>query len=62
VTDRVNGLHFALGDHLDLLDRIVELADSPELYAKLVAGIPPVFSIQEMVPTIDGLYGELLAR
>jgi glycosyltransferase involved in cell wall biosynthesis/Tfp pilus assembly protein PilF/TolA-binding protein len=62
VTDRVNGLHFLLGDHFDLLARIIELADSPELYAKLTQGIPEVYSSEEMAAPIHQLYHDLLLR
>ncbi len=61
VTDRGNGLHFAVGDHFDLLDKIVELADSPELYHRLIRGIPKVLSDREMAEKIDLLYDELLS-
>jgi glycosyltransferase involved in cell wall biosynthesis len=62
VTDRVNGLHFLLGNHFDLLARIIELAESPEYYAKLVQGIPEVYSSEEMSAPIHQLYCELLSR
>jgi hypothetical protein len=62
VTDRVNGLHFRVGDHFDLLDRIVELADSPELYAQLLEGIPQIYSDTEMAADLHDLYGLLLAQ
>ena len=59
VTDRVNGLHFVTGDHLDLLDRVLELADSPALYAELVEGIPEMLSTEEMAVLMHTLYDEL---
>ena len=62
VTDRVNGLHFTVGDHFDLLDRIIELADSPELYARLVEGIPAISSDREMAAAMHQLYDQLIAR
>jgi glycosyltransferase involved in cell wall biosynthesis len=61
VTDRVNGLHFTVGDHFDLLDRILELAGSPELYSALVRGIPPIYSDREMAADLRRLYDQLLA-
>ncbi len=60
VTDGVNGLHFAVGDHFDLLRRILELAASPELYGRLVTGIPGILSAGEMAGRITTLYDELL--
>jgi glycosyltransferase involved in cell wall biosynthesis len=62
VTDRVNGLHFRVGDHFDLLDRIIELADSPELYSQLLEGIPQIYSEQQMATDLHELYGQLLAK
>ncbi len=61
VTDRVNGLHFLMGDPFDLLDRILELARSPELYGRLVRGIPEVMSDREMALRVHAIYRELMA-
>jgi glycosyltransferase involved in cell wall biosynthesis len=61
VTDRVNGLHFTVGDHFDLLDRLVELAGSPDLYSKLIEGIPSIYSDGEMAGDLHRLYDRLLA-
>jgi glycosyltransferase involved in cell wall biosynthesis len=61
VTDRVNGLHFRIGDHFDLLDRILELATSSELYESLVQGIPSIYSDREMALDLQELYGHLIA-
>jgi glycosyltransferase involved in cell wall biosynthesis len=62
VTDRVNGLHFTVGDHFDLLDRILELAESPELYARLVQGIPSIYSDRQMSSDLNEIYNQLLAN
>lgn len=62
VTDRVNGLHFLVGDPRDLLDKLVELAASPELYGRLVEGIPAVLSDAEMARALHVLYDELLSE
>ena len=62
VTDRVNGLHFKAGDHFDLLDRIMELADSPELYSNLVKGIPSIYADHVMAADLHALYDELIAK
>ena len=59
VTDRENGLHFVVGDHLDLLDRVLELSESPALYAELVSGIPRLLSDEEMAVLMHELYREL---
>jgi glycosyltransferase involved in cell wall biosynthesis len=62
VKDHVNGLHFTVGDHFDLLDRLIELAGTPELYAKLVEGIPSVYSDDEMAGDLHRLYDRLLQQ
>ena len=56
VTDRVNGLHFLVGNHFDLLDKLIELANSPTLYNKLVEGIPSIMSEEEMAERMHELY------
>ncbi len=60
VQDRVNGLHFAVGDHFDLLDRILELAGSAELYRRLVQGIPEILPDREMAQRFNSIYDGLL--
>lgn len=60
VTDRVNGLHFVAGSHFALLDRLLELASSPELYERLVQGIPEILSDQQMAASMQELYTGLL--
>jgi glycosyltransferase involved in cell wall biosynthesis len=62
VTNRVNGLHFRVGDHFDLLERIVELAESPELYSRLVEGIPSIYSDHEMSADLNTIYNDLIAK
>lgn len=59
VTDRVNGLHFVVGNHFDLLNKVLELAESPALYQKLVAGIPEILSDVKMAALMQDLYDEL---
>jgi len=60
VQDRHNGLHFVVGDHFDLLNRILELAENPELYKRLVKGIPNVLDSQEMFTVLDREYQRIL--
>jgi len=62
VQDRVSGLHFVVGDHFDLLNKIVELAGSPQLYSQLVDGIPDVFSDMEMYEVLDREYRRILTE
>jgi glycosyltransferase involved in cell wall biosynthesis len=61
VTDRINGLHFMVGDHFDLLSKLLELAASPSLYDRLLAGIPPVFPDEAMAEVLQQVYDELLS-
>jgi len=61
VTDGVNGLHFLVRDHVHLLERLIELAESPELHARLVEGIPTIFSDTEMAEQMHEMYGGLFA-
>jgi glycosyltransferase involved in cell wall biosynthesis len=60
VQDRRNGLHFVVGDHFDLLNRVLELAENPELYKRLVKGIPKVLDSQEMFTVLDREYQRIL--
>ena len=62
VQDRCNGLHFIVGDHFDLLNRVLELADNPELYKKLVKGIPKVLDSPEMFTVLDREYQRILTE
>ncbi len=60
VKDRVNGLHFVVGNHFDLLNRVLELAGSPSLYTELVQGIPQILSSGEMATLMHKLYDEII--
>jgi glycosyltransferase involved in cell wall biosynthesis len=55
-----SGLHFRMGDPLDLLQKLLELARSPKLYHELVEGIPPVFSDEAMSRWLHEFYQGLL--
>lgn len=61
VSDGVSGLHFNVGDHFDLLHNLLQLARDPQLYERLVAGIRPVFSDQEMSAAVHEIYREARA-
>ncbi|MDB5685803.1 MAG: hypothetical protein JWR77_392, partial [Rhizorhabdus sp.] len=41
IIDQVTGLHFNLRDHVDLV-RVIEIAATPQMYAKLRSGLPAV--------------------
>ena len=59
VTDAVNGLHFRVGDRFDLSAKLLQLAGSPDLYSKLIDGIPGIYSDVEMKTEIERIYDEL---
>ena len=59
VADHVSGLHFLAGDPIDLLDKLLELAGAPELYDRLVAGIPPLLTQEQMAQRMHDLYDGL---
>jgi glycosyltransferase involved in cell wall biosynthesis len=56
----VNGLHFAVGDHLHLLEQILVLAGDNELYAKLTNTRGSVKSASEMSDDMHRVYGKAL--
>lgn len=60
VVDYENGLHFIVGNHFDLLNKILELARSPQLYAKLQEGVPQVMSDDEMYEELDRHYRRIV--
>jgi glycosyltransferase involved in cell wall biosynthesis len=59
VTDGVDGLHFRAGDPEDLARTISKAAASPQLWRTLAGGISPVYSMEDHVEELLGLYGEL---
>jgi glycosyltransferase involved in cell wall biosynthesis len=62
VTDGVNGLYFRRGDPEDLAATIRRAAASPELWAELRAGIPPVRPIDEDVDSLIRIYRNLVGE
>jgi glycosyltransferase involved in cell wall biosynthesis len=62
VTDEVNGLHFRVGDAGSLAGVIERAVTEPGLWERLRAGIPPVFTVDEHVASLTGLYRELLRQ
>jgi glycosyltransferase involved in cell wall biosynthesis len=59
VTDEVNGLHFRVGDAASLAAVIERAVTEPGLWERLRAGIPPVYTLDEHVASLTGLYAEL---
>jgi glycosyltransferase involved in cell wall biosynthesis len=62
VTDRVNGLHFRVGDPGHLAQVIREAATAPGLWDALRQGIPPLHQMKKHVTAIASTYRELLQR
>jgi len=61
VGDGVNGLHFRLGDHLDLLAKLLRLAAEAPLYAALAAGTPAACAAGARLEAVHRLYSHMLA-
>ena len=55
-----NGLHFKVGDSLDLRRRIVQLIKDPEEVTRLSAGMPRIKTIEENAREIEAMYERLL--
>ncbi len=62
VEDGVNGLHFRMGDVVDLRSALQRFLDEPELLPRLRSGIPSVKSIAEDAAAVEAHYERLLAR
>jgi glycosyltransferase involved in cell wall biosynthesis len=62
VTDRVNGLHFRVGDVAHLAQVIREAASTPGLWETLRQRIPPLYQMNEHVTALASHYRELLQR
>jgi glycosyltransferase involved in cell wall biosynthesis len=62
VADRINGLHFRVGDSAHLAQVIREAATTPDLWQSLRQGIPPLYGMKDHVAAVAGLYRELLQR
>jgi glycosyltransferase involved in cell wall biosynthesis len=62
VTREVNGLHFIVSNPQNLADTIARAVTTPGLWAKLQAGIPDVFSMEEHMSNLAQLYNELIER
>jgi len=62
VRDSVDGLHFRAGDPHSLAAVLSRAVRSPELHARLRAGIEPVFDMEDHVANLVELYDQLMAR
>jgi glycosyltransferase involved in cell wall biosynthesis len=61
VTDGVNGLHSRVGDPVRLAETIGRAIGTPGLWSQLQAGIPEIFSMEEHVGNLTGIYHDLIA-
>jgi len=62
VQDGVNGLHFAVKDAAALAQTMERAATTPGLWDRLAAGIPPVYTVEESVRSLEALYTRLIAE
>ena len=62
VTDDVDGMHFRRGDAEHLAQVIRRAAETPGLWDRLSAAIPPVHTMDAHVAMVSALYGELSNR
>lgn len=62
VRNRVDGLHFRAGSAESLVDRLVEILRTPELWERLRAGIRKPLSARDAAEQHRALYRRLLAR
>jgi glycosyltransferase involved in cell wall biosynthesis len=61
VRDGVDGLLFPRGDAAALAERLARLADDRDLVERLVAGRPPVPTVEDIGAELEALYRERLA-
>jgi glycosyltransferase involved in cell wall biosynthesis len=62
VTDGIDGLHFRAGDPDSLADTIERAVGTPGLWKTLRDGIKGIYTMDEHVERLSGLYDELLER
>jgi glycosyltransferase involved in cell wall biosynthesis len=62
VRDGVDGLHFRVGDAVQLADTIIRAIGTPGIWDELRAGVPEVFSMDEHVRNLTRVYNDLIER
>jgi glycosyltransferase involved in cell wall biosynthesis len=62
VTDGVNGLHFRVEDRVGLAEVIGRAVSTPSLWEQLRGGIPEIFSMEEHIGNLTGIYRDLITR
>ncbi len=61
VSDKVDGLHFKVGDSKDLYRKIMMLIENPGLIRKMSANAPSIKSIEEKAQELESIYEDLIA-
>jgi glycosyltransferase involved in cell wall biosynthesis len=61
VEDGVNGIHFRTGDPDSLARAMLRAVETPGLWDKLHAAVPPVYDIQDHAAAMNGIYKRLLS-
>src|SRR5262245_1434751 len=62
VRDGVDGLHFRVGDPLNLAQVVQRASETPNLWQTLQQGIPDVYRIEDHVTTLKSIYRSLIAQ
>jgi glycosyltransferase involved in cell wall biosynthesis len=60
VAHGVNGLHFRVGSPESLAETLATAASRPDLWERLVAGVPPVHTMDDHVPALESIYRRLI--
>jgi glycosyltransferase involved in cell wall biosynthesis len=60
VDDGMSGLHFFVGDPESLAETLLRAVQTPGLWGKLQAGIPPVYDIRDNAAVVSDMYRRLL--
>lgn len=62
VSDDVNGLHFRVGDSIDLARTMRKAATTPGLWERLRGGIPDVYRMEDHVSSLCRIYQSLIEK
>lgn len=62
VTDGEDGLHFRVGDPVDLAEKLGRFVDDPDLATRLGEAAPPIKTLAEDAREMEERYRALIAR